>query len=158
MNNATRDYMRKFGLELIADFLSEPGREWSSDTLDQVVNILESAGHYVAGNAADGEIYLRRTSCLGIRDLPEQCITDCSASGDVAGAVEHWQRSLPFNVEPEVARECLARTGGWDRDELEGEDPATLAQRVLWLACCDFSEYVKSDGESGTDVFSIGDV
>jgi hypothetical protein len=158
MNNATRDYMRKYGLELIADFLSEPGRGWSPNTLGQVVDILESAGHYVAGNAADGEIYLRRTSCLCIRDLPEQCITDCSASGDVTGVVEHWQRSLPFNVEPEAAREYLARTGGWDRDELEGEDPDTLAQRVLWIACGDFSECINSDGECGTDVFSIGDV
>ena len=158
MDNATRDYMRKYGLELIADFLSEPGREWDSNILEQVVDILESAGHYVAGNAADGEIYLRRTSCLCIRDLPEQCIADCSASGDVTDAVAHWQRSLPFNVEPEAAREYLAQTGGWDRDALAAENPVTLAQRVLWLACCEFSEFMRSDGENGDDVFSIGDV
>ena len=155
MNNATHDYMRKYGLELIADLLSEPGGEWSSDTLDQVVDILESAGHYVAGNAADGEIYLRRTSCLCIRDLPEQCITDCSASGDVTGAVEHWQRSLPFNVEPEAARRCLAGYGAWDDDDLAAASPTSLAQRVLWLACCDFAEH-ESNLDYGSDLFTLG--
>ena len=45
-------------------------------------------------------------------DLPAQCVADCSASGDVS---------------------C------WDT--LDTDTDQQLAERVLWLACCDIAEH-----------------
>ena len=155
MDNATYNYHDRHGLDLIADLLGEPGKPWSSDTLDQVAEIVSASGRYIPDNADSGELYLRRTSCLCRRDLPEDCIADCSASGDVTASVEYWQAALPFNVEPEAARRYLAECGAWDREDLAGEDPVTLAQRVLWLACCEFREHGENPDECA-DVFSLG--
>lgn len=157
MKNATQIYMERTGLDRIADVLSRPGQSWSSATLDDVRSIIEATGRYVPDNADTGEIYLRRSSELLLEELPEDCIRECSASGDVTAAVEHWCKALPFGVEPEAARRYLASTGGWDPGELEAADPDTLAQRVLWIACCDFGEYLEDpDGACGTNVFILG--
>lgn len=82
-------------------------------------------------------------------DLPEDCIQECSASGDVSEAVSYWQQQLNFVVDRNNAINYLESTGGWEKDELKDSSDDTLAQRILWIACCDFKE--------GNDMFYLGD-
>lgn len=82
-------------------------------------------------------------------DLPVECIQECSASGDVYDAVEYWQQQLNFVVDRTNAISYLESTGAWDKSDLEESDDTSLAQRILWIACCDFKE--------GNDMFYLGD-
>ena len=71
-------------------------------------------------------------------ELPQECVEDCSASGDVGGAVEHWIDELDFKVDREQAIKYLEEYGAWDT--LESDTDQEITMRVLWLACCDISE------------------
>lgn len=79
---------------------------------------------------------------LDIDDIPEQCIKDCSSSGDVSEAVAYWLEKLNFSVDRNKAIDCLEGYGAWDREDMEQESDETIAQRILWIACTDFSEFV----------------
>lgn len=81
-------------------------------------------------------------------DLPDNCISECSASGDVTEAVNYWQQQLNFVVDRNDAIVYLKSTGGWSEDELKDLSDDELAQKVLWIACCDFKE--------GNDMFYLG--
>ena len=78
-------------------------------------------------------------------ERPENCIADCSASGSVDGAVNHWRTELDFNVNQDRARDCLKGYGAWTEEEIAKLVDIEVAEKILWLACCDFKE--------GTDVF-----
>lgn len=82
-------------------------------------------------------------------DLPDNCISECSASGDVFEAVSYWQQQLNFVVDRNNAISYLESTGAWEKDELKDSSDDTLSQRILWIACCDFKE--------GNDMFYLGD-
>jgi hypothetical protein len=92
-----------------------------------------------------------------IQDLPMQCITECSAPGDVTGAVECWRTKLRFSVNLLRAREYLLGTGAWDEDEVAALSDDIVAGRILWMACCDFAEYDPEDDSAGSDVFCLED-
>ena len=72
--------------------------------------------------------------------FPREAMEDCAGSGDVSDAVHYWREKLEFTVPREMAISWLAETGAWDREELESATDETLAQRVLWLACCEMQE------------------
>ena len=72
--------------------------------------------------------------------LSEECIKDCSHSGDCFDDVEFWVKKLDFQVPREKAILYLKETGGWSAEELDSLDDVGLAQKILWLACCDFKE------------------
>jgi len=103
--------------------------------------------------------------CLYMSDLPEDCIRDCSASGDVTGAVEAWVEELDFTVDRERAIQTLQGYGAWSLGELNDADDELLAQRILWLACGDFSEFQSwqadnpdkepHEADYGSDVFVL---
>jgi hypothetical protein len=80
-----------------------------------------------------------------IDDIPEEyreeCIRDCSASGDVSESVDYWRRVLNFTVNRDRAIDCLAGYGSWDREELAEMDDDEIANKILWLACCNFAEW-----------------
>jgi len=79
---------------------------------------------------------------LASGQFPADCIEACSASGSVDDAVEYWRNklNLPTILEPhrELVVRYLSESGAWD--DLETADMDTLADRVLWTACCDIRE------------------
>lgn len=74
--------------------------------------------------------------------FPADCIDACSASGSVDEAVEYWvsKLNLSSTLEPVRSRveSYLKEFGAWD--DLQEADIDTLANRVLWVACCDIRE------------------
>ncbi len=78
---------------------------------------------------------------LTIDQLPQECIDDCSASGQVAGAVAAWRTKLRFTVHRGNAIRYLRGFGAWDAAELSAMTMVELAERVLWTACGDFHAY-----------------
>ena len=79
---------------------------------------------------------------LDIDQLPKECIHDCSSSGDVSEAVSYWRKKLGFTVDRENAIECLDGYGAWSREDMSEETDETIAERILWLASCNFSEFL----------------
>lgn len=85
---------------------------------------------------------------LDIDQLPRECIADCSAPGPADEAVTAWRKRLGFTVDRDGAIRYLQGTGAWELDELQQADSDTLAERILWLACGDFRDYL-SEVERG---------
>src|SRR5271165_655290 len=79
---------------------------------------------------------------LASGQFPVDCIAECSASGRVDEAVEHWRKKLKLSEALEPVRPLVERYlreyGAWD--DLAEADIDTLADRVLWTACCDIRE------------------
>jgi hypothetical protein len=79
---------------------------------------------------------------LASGQFPADCISSCSASGSVDEAVEHWVSRLDLTSALEPVRHLvesfLQEYGAWD--DLREADISTLANRILWLACCDIRE------------------
>jgi hypothetical protein len=75
-----------------------------------------------------------------LKKTPKQCVEDCSHQGECFEDVKHWQEKLNFQVPRKLAIEYLREYGAWDCWELQRMDETTLAQKVLWLACCDIKE------------------
>ncbi len=88
---------------------------------------------------------------LTITELPRDCVEDCSAQGSVDAAVAAWRERLAFTVDRDNAIRCLKGYGAWELDELNALDDNALAEKVLWLACGDFSEYLVEAAENGYD-------
>ncbi len=75
---------------------------------------------------------------LASGSFPADCIESCSASGRVDDAVEYWVSKLEFSPPRDLMESYLKEYGAWD--DLQTADDDTLAQRVLWTACCDIKE------------------
>ena len=71
--------------------------------------------------------------------LPAECVDDCSMPGcDASDPVAYWRKRLDFQVPRELAVRYLRDFGAWD--DLATVEDATLANRVLWIACGDIRE------------------
>lgn len=93
-----------------------------------------------------------------ITDLPEECIKECSASGPVDDAVDFWITELDFTVDRENAVEYLSGYGAWSTKELKALSDREVAEKILWLACSDFSEWGGTESSNcGSDYFYMGD-
>ena len=86
--------------------------------------------------------YLDSTGYILAIDLPEDCISDCSAQGSVDEAVEYWVKQLDFEAPEQKVKEYLDDFGAWDDDELSDHD--SNLQRLLWVVCCDLKEERKA--------------
>ena len=73
-----------------------------------------------------------------IRQLPAECIADCSGSGDHTNNVVAWVEKLNFDGPTELFKEHLKEYGCWDDEQLKDHYENRL--RVLWLWACDCSE------------------
>ncbi len=69
-----------------------------------------------------------------LRQLPLECICDCSGSGDRTGDVAAWVRRLNFDGPAWLFREYLRELGAWDSAELC--DHNANRERVLWTWAC----------------------
>jgi hypothetical protein len=88
-----------------------------------------------------------------IQDIPRECVEDCSGPGPADGAVAYWLEELKFSVNRERAIDCLRGYGAWEPEELLDASDETLASRVLWLACGNFSEYITAAERAGIDPY-----
>ncbi len=128
------------------------------DVVDYVIHKHEPVGEELLNDDIldeDGAAGLHIDYVFDIDDLPEdirdECISDCSGQGDVSQAVEYWREKLNFTVNRNKAIQCLAGYGSWSRSELAKSTDEQLADRILWLACCNFNEWDgNEDGESAS--------
>lgn len=90
---------------------------------------------------------------LDINQIPRRCITDCSASGSVDQPVAYWREELGFTVDRDSTIKCLKGYGAWGPEELADMSDDDLADKVLWLACCNFGEYIHEAEEASIDPF-----
>ena len=65
------------------------------------------------------------------RQLPPECIADCSGSGDRSDNVKRWVERLNFDGPVELFKEHLDGYGAWDDEELK--DHEENKSRVLWI-------------------------
>ena len=72
------------------------------------------------------------------RQLPPECIADCSGRGDQTKNVEFWVERLNFDGPVELFKEHLKEYGAWDDEQLKDHDENK--QRVLWIWACDCDE------------------
>ena len=72
------------------------------------------------------------------RQLPPECIADCSGSGDRTDIVKRWVERLNFDGPVELFKEYLDGFGAWDDEELK--DHEENKQRVLWTWACNCNE------------------
>ncbi len=79
-----------------------------------------------------------------LKEIPQECVDDCSHPGECAYDVKRWVDELGFEVPRRKAIEHLRGYGAWD--DLEDVDDSTLAERVLWMACGDIREEGYWDG------------
>ena len=65
------------------------------------------------------------------RQLPPECIADCSGSGDQTDNVKHWVEKLNFDGPVELFKEHLKEYGAWDDEQLKAHYENRI--KVLWL-------------------------
>lgn len=88
------------------------------------------------------------TDCLYLEDLPAECIEDCSMPGrDATATVRYWIERLNFTVDAARARACLWGYGAWDGSQLA--DDSANAERIFWLACGEFGEFMQGCARAG---------
>lgn len=80
-------------------------------------------------------------------ELSEECIKDCSSTGDVSEAVTYWRNTLNFEVPEEYARQWLREFGAWEPEELRDATQEWLADRVLWIFAGDAFEAIQRGEE-----------
>jgi hypothetical protein len=87
-----------------------------------------------------------------IKDLPEECINDCTVPGrDAYESCKYWVNELGFTngLDIPLAKGYLKWTGGWDDDEIASLSDEETAIKILWI--------LANDAKEGMDVLSIGD-
>ena len=72
------------------------------------------------------------------RQLPPECIADCSGSGDATENVKGWIERLDFDGPKDLFKEHLKEYGAWSEEQLEDHDENKM--RVLWTWACSCSE------------------
>ena len=74
--------------------------------------------------------------------LSVECLNECSAQGRVDDAVAYWTKEMKLTTDfdRKGAIDYLREYGAWSIDELNESSDEALAQRCLWLYCCDVKE------------------
>ena len=75
-----------------------------------------------------------------IKDLPQECIDDCSGPGAADEPVAYWVDHLEFEVPRQGAIDWLKDFGAWTLEEMVEMTDTELARTVLWLFCGDAHE------------------
>jgi len=88
---------------------------------------------------------------LGLHELPRECIEDCSGPGRADEPVAYWRERLGLHVNRKRAVQCLTGYGAWEADELNALSNDEVAEKILWLACGDFSEFLTMCEREGVD-------
>ncbi len=81
---------------------------------------------------------------VAIKDLPEDCVYDCSRPGmDASESVTYWVSKLNFDGPAWLIREHLQGYGAWDSQELCNHKDNLCKLLWIWANDC------KEDPESG---------
>jgi hypothetical protein len=72
------------------------------------------------------------------RELPSECVAECSGSGDQYDTVKFWVEKLNFDGPVKLFKEYLDGYGAWDDEQLK--DHEENKQRVLWTWACNCDE------------------
>lgn len=95
---------------------------------------------------------------LSLSDIPRECIEDCTVGGqDASEPVKHWRQRLAFTVNRTKALKCLKGYGAWEPEELAAQSDDDIAEKILWLACGDFREYLYEAEREGVDPLNPGE-
>jgi len=73
------------------------------------------------------------------RQLPPECIADCSGSGDRYDNVKRWVERLNFDGPVDQFKEYLDGHGCWDDEQLKDHYENRI--RVLWIWACNCYEF-----------------
>jgi hypothetical protein len=73
-----------------------------------------------------------------IRELPMDCVKQCSATGPVDDAVDYWVKSLQFDGPSWLIRQHLKGYGAWTEQQLC--DHQANLRRLLWTWACSCKE------------------
>lgn len=93
---------------------------------------------------------------LSIKQLPWECVANCSHGGSCDEDVAYWRERLGFTVDRERAIRCLEGYGAWTCEELEAMPDEEIADIVLWEACNTFKEWDGTeDSPGGSEVFVL---
>lgn len=76
---------------------------------------------------------------VSLRQLPLECICDCSGSGERDRDVSAWVKRLNFDGPAWLFREYLKECGAWDSRDLC--DHNENRKRVLWIWACNCRKY-----------------
>jgi len=78
------------------------------------------------------------------RQLPPECIADCSGSGEATENVKGWIERLDFDGPKDLFKEHLKEFGAWSEEQLEDHEENKM--RVLWCWACNcFDDPVSYD-------------
>lgn len=136
----------KYGRALydIQDAIS--GKEWSTDTLDRLAEIMGNAGfHIYDSDDCDGDGVRWFTTSSGRIEL--QMSLQEAESGGHQGQCDEGVEALSkephiaaqlAEIDSDLLRAELKEYGAWEDPELE--DHETNLQRLLWLACGDIRD------------------
>jgi hypothetical protein len=76
---------------------------------------------------------------VAIKELPEDCISDCSQPGmDASDAVTYWVKRLQFDGPAWLIREHLKGYGAWESSELCNHK--SNLRKLLWIWANDCKE------------------
>ena len=89
------------------------------------------------------------------RQLPPECIADCSGSGDATANVHYWVDRLEFDGPKDLFKEYLKGFGAWDAEQLKDHDENKM--RVLWTWACNCSEERISKSGNAYDYLYLGE-
>ncbi len=76
------------------------------------------------------------------RELPSECVAECSGSGDQYDTVKFWVEKLNFDGSVDQFKEYLDGYGCWDNEQLK--DHYMNRVRVLWIWACKCAEDPKN--------------
>lgn len=87
--------------------------------------------------------------------LPEACIQECAAAGDVEPVVKRWRELMNFEVPTEKSICYLVEFGSWSEKELENMSRHDRAEKCLWIACGDILEERDRSRRYGEDTEGV---
>lgn len=94
----------------------------------------------------------KRTACFNrfSLELPQDCIADCSHSGQCYDDVKYWADEInrPAEITPEKLAAELKEYGAWESEDLA--DDGANWQRLIWIAAGNLKEE-KGCEHGGTD-------
>lgn len=77
--------------------------------------------------------------------LPDDCISDLSGSGDCTASCEYWQSELKLNLNRDAMISELKEYGAWSEQELNDLPNSELEMKCIWIAAGNIADDLASD-------------
>lgn len=76
-------------------------------------------------------------------ELPDDCINECSHSGQCDADVEYWKERLNLQLDPTLLSAELDEYGRWSDEELTNHEDNLL--RIIWIAAENIKDELRSN-------------